>query len=199
MKVPFERWWQTLVDGRVDGHRGLFVHPVSDLLVMAGNGTIGLEIADELEPDAVVVPVGGGGLLSGIASALRITSPRTRIVAVEPETAAPLAASLATGTPTEVAYQPSFVDGAGGRGILPRMWPLLQELVTEAVTVSLEETAHAVRVLLERAHVVAEGAGALAVATALAGRAGSGRVVCIVSGGNIDLPVLARLASGDVP
>jgi threonine dehydratase len=199
VQVPFERWWQTLVDGRVEGHRGLFVHPVSDLLVMAGNGTIGLEIADELEPDAVVVPVGGGGLLSGIASALRITSPRTRIVAVEPETAAPLAASLATGTPTEVAYQPSFVDGAGGRGILPRMWPLLQELVTEAVTVSLEETAHAVRVLLERAHVVAEGAGALAVATALAGRAGSGRVVCIVSGGNIDLPVLARLASGDVP
>jgi len=199
VKVPFERWWQALVEGRVDGHEGLFLHPVSDPLVMAGNGTIGLEIASELEPDTVVVPVGGGGLLSGIASALQVASPRTRIVAVEPETAAPLAASLARGEPTEVVYRPSFVDGAGGRSILPGMWPLLGELVTEAVTVSLEETANAVRVLLERARVVAEGAGALATAAALAGKAGSGRVVCIVSGGNIDLPVLARIAGGDVP
>ena len=199
VKVPFERWWQALVDGRAHGCEGLFVHPVSDALVMAGNGTIGLEIAAELEPDTVVVPVGGGGLLSGIASALKVASPRTRIVAVEPETAAPLAASLAAGEPTEVVYRPSFVDGAGGRSILPGMWPLLEELVTEAVTVSLEETANAVRVLLERARVVAEGAGALAAAAALAGNAGSGRVVCIVSGGNIDLPVLARIAGGDVP
>lgn len=199
VKVPFERWWQALVDGRVDDHEGLFVHPVSDPLVMAGNGTIGLEIAEELEADAVVVPVGGGGLLSGIASALKAVSPRTRIVAVEPETAAPLAASVAAGEPTEVAYRPSFVDGAGGRSILPGMWLLLEELVTEAVTVSLEETANAVRVLLERARVVAEGAGALATAAALAGKAGSGRVVCIVSGGNIDLPVLARIAGGGVP
>jgi threonine dehydratase len=199
VRVPFERWWQALVDGRLDGHDGLFVHPVSDPLVMAGNGTIGLEIADELEPDAVVVPVGGGGLLSGIASALRVTSPRTRIVAVEPETAAPLAASLATGEPTEVVYRPSFVDGAGGRSILPGMWPLLEQLVSEAVTVTLVETASAVRVLLESAHVVAEGAGALATAAALSGKAGSGRVVCIVSGGNIDLSVLARIAGGGVP
>ncbi len=199
VKMPFEHWWQALVDGRVDGYEGLFVHPASDPLAMAGNGTIGLEIADELEPDAVVVPVGGGGLLSGIASALSVTSPRARIIAVEPETAAPLAASLAAGEPTEVVYRPSFVDGAGGRSILPGMWPLLEELVTDAVTVSLEETASAVRLLLERARVVAEGAGALATAAAVAGKAGSGRVVCIVSGGNIDLPLLARIASGDVP
>jgi threonine dehydratase len=199
VKVPFERWWQALVEGRVDGDGEFFVHPVSDPCVMAGNGTIGLEIADELEPDAVVIPVGGGGLLSGIASALRVACPRTRIIAVEPETAAPLTASFAAGAPTEVAYRPSFVDGAGGRSILPGMWPLLQELVTEAVTVSLDETAHAVRLLLERARVVAEGAGALSTAAAVAGRAGSGRVVCIVSGGNIDLHVLARIASGDVP
>ena len=199
VKVPFERWWQALVDGRIDGHDGLFVHPVSDPLVMAGNGTVGLEIAQDLEPDVVVIPVGGGGLLSGIASALRAVSPHTRIIAVEPETAAPLAASLAAGAPTEVEYRASFVDGAGGRSILPGMWPLLSELVSEAVTVSLEETAGAVRVLLERARVVAEGAGALATAAALAGKAGSGCVVCVVSGGNIDLPVLARIASGDVP
>ena len=200
VKVPFDRWWQALVEGRFDGHDELFVHPVRDPLVMAGNGTIGLEIAEELgEPDAVVVPVGGGGLLSGIASALKVASPRTRVVAVEPETAAPLAASLAAGVPTEIAYQPSFVDGAGGRSVLPEMWPLLQELVTEAVTVSLGETAQAVRLLLEHGRVVAEGAGALATAAALAGHAGSGRVVCIVSGGNIDLPVLARIADGDVP
>ena len=199
VKVPFERWWQALVDGRVDGHDGLFVHPVSDPLVMAGNGTVGLEIAQDLEPDAVVIPVGGGGLLSGIASALRAVSPHTRIIAVEPETAAPLAASLAAGAPTEVEYRASFVDGAGGRSILPGMWPLLSELVSEAVTVSLEETAGAVRVLLERARVVAEGAGALATAAALADKAGTGCVVCVVSGGNIDLPVLARIANGDVP
>jgi threonine dehydratase len=199
VKVPFERWWQALVDGRLEGHEGLFVHPVSDPLVMAGNGTIGLEIAEELEPDAVVVPVGGGGLLSGVASALKVVSPRARIVAVEPETAAPLAASLAVGEPTEVAYRPSFVDGAGGRSILPGMWPLLEELVSAAATVSMEETANAMRVLLERASVVSEGAGALATAAALAGTAGSGRVVCIVSGGNVDLPVLARIANGDVP
>ncbi len=198
--VPFARWWQVMEEGRFEGHDEFFVHPVRDALVMAGNGTIGLEIVDDLaEPDAVVVPVGGGGLLSGIASAVKVASPRTRIVAVEPETAAPLAASLAAGAPTEIAYEPSFVDGAGGRSILPGMWPLLQEVVDEAVTVSLEETARAVRLLLEHAKVVAEGAGALATAAALAGRAGSGHVVCIVSGGNIDAPVLARIVGGDVP
>ena len=139
-------------EGRFEGNDEFFVHPVRDALVMAGNGTIGLEIIDELaEPDAVVVPVGGGGLLCGIASAVKVASPRTRIVAVEPETAAPLAASLAAGAPTEIAYEPSFVDGAGGRSILPGMWPLLQEVVDQAVTVSLEETARAVRLLLEHA------------------------------------------------
>ena len=198
--VPFARWWEVMEEGRFERHDEFFVHPVRDALVMAGNGTIGLEIIDDLaEPDAVVVPVGGGGLLSGIASAVKAASPGTRIVAVEPETAAPLAASLAAGAPTEIVYQPSFVDGAGGRSILPGMWPLLQELVDEAVTVSLEETAQAVRLLLEHARVVAEGAGALATAAVLAGRAGSGRVVCIVSGGNIDAPVLARIVDGDVP
>lgn len=200
VKVPFARWWQVMMEGRFEGHDELFVHPVRDALVMAGNGTIGLEITDELAgADAVVVPVGGGGLLCGIASAVKVASPRTRIVAVEPETAAPLAASFTAGAPTEIAYEPSFVDGAGGRSILPGMWPLLQEVVDQAVTVSLEETAQAVRQLLQHARVVAEGAGALATAAALAGRAGSGRVVCIVSGGNIDLPVLACIAGGDIP
>jgi threonine dehydratase len=167
---------------------------------MAGNGTIALEIVEDLgEPDAIVVPVGGGGLISGIASALEAVSRRTRVVAVEPETAGALAASFAAGRPVDVDYQRSFVDGAGGRTVLPEMWPLLRELVDEAVTVSLEETAAAVRLLAEQAHVVAEGAGALAVAAALGDLAGSGRIVCIVSGGNIDAPVLARILRGDSP
>src|SRR5206468_4131705 len=120
-------------------------------------------------------------------------SPRTRVYTVEPETAAPLAASLPVGEPREVDYQPSFVDGAGSRSVLPRMWPLLQEIVDEALIVSLEETAAAVRLLAQRARVVAEGAGALALAAAVAGRAGSGRLVCVVSGGNIDSGVLSRI------
>ena len=184
VKVPFERWWQTLVDGRVDGHRGHFVHPVSDPLVMAGNGRSGWRSRTSSSPMPIVVPVGGGGLASGIASALRVTSP-VRIIAVEPETAAPLAASFAASAPTEVAYRASFVDGAGGRSLLPGMWPLLEELVTEAVTVSVEETAQ--RSACWSARGVAEGAGALARCHAC-GRAGSGRVCASCPAGTSTCP-----------
>jgi len=200
LRVPYETWWRAIEDSRVEGVDGLFVHPVQDETVMAGNGTIGLEIVEDLpEPDAVVVPLGGGGLVTGIGSALKQLSPRTRICTVEPETAAPLSASRAAGEPRQVEYQPSFVDGAGGRLVLAPMWPRLQEIVDEALVVTLDETAAAVRLLAERARVVAEGAGALALAAALSGRAGTGRGVCIVSGGNIDSDKLAAILEGQTP
>jgi threonine dehydratase len=198
--VPHEVWWQTMVDRRYEGVDGLFVHPVEDEAVMAGNGTIGLELCEQLDDfDAVVIPWGGGGLTTGIASAIKALRPDVRIVTAEPATAAPLAAALAAGAPTEIDYQPSFVDGAGGRALLPTMWARAQDLVDEAVAVPIDEAAAAVRLLASRAHVVAEGAGALALAAALRGGAGSGTVVCIVSGGNIDAAVLARVLAGETP
>jgi threonine dehydratase len=189
--VPHEVWWQTMVDRGHPDVAGRFIHPVEDEKVMAGNGTIGLELLDGgAEFDTVVIPWGGGGLTSGIASAVKALRPHTRIVTAEPETAAPLARSFETGAPTEIDYRPSFVDGAGGRAILPTMWPRAAELVDEAVAVPLEDVEAAVRLLATRAHVVAEGAGALALAVAL-GR--DDRCVCIVSGGNIDRDVYARI------
>jgi threonine dehydratase len=200
LQVPFDVWWQMIEESRVEGVEGLFVHPVMDDSVMAGNGTIGLEILEDLpEPDAVLVPVGGGGLVTGIGSAVKQLSPRTRVYTVEPDTAAPLAASLAAGEPRTVEYRPSFVDGAGGRLVLPPMWPLLQEIVDQGFVASLDDTAAAVRLLAERASVVAEGAGALAVAAALEGCAGAERIVCVVSGGNIDASRLAAVLSGRTP
>ena len=200
IKVPYERWWQALEESRFDGVEGLFVHPVQDEPVMAGNGTIGLELTDELDGiDKVLVPWGGGGLTTGIASALRAVAPTTEVFAIEPETGAPLAASLAAGEPRAIEYVPSFVDGAGSRSLLPRMWELGRPLLAGSHTVSLDETAAAIRVLAERASVVAEGAGALAVAAALSGRAGTGRIVCIVSGGNIDASRLAAILGGATP
>jgi len=200
ISVSHETWWQTMVERRYEGVDGLFVHPVDDDAVMAGNGTIGLELVEDLpELDAVVVPWGGGGLTTGIASAVKALRPNTRVVTAEPATAAPLAASLAAGAPTEIDYRPSFVDGAGGRALLPTMWDRARELVDDAVAVSLDEVANAMRILAARARIVAEGAGALALAAALRGDAGEGRVVCIVSGGNIDAAVLARILAGETP
>ena len=191
--VPHEAWWQTMVDRGRAGVEGRFIHPVEDQLVMAGNGTIGLELLEDAAPfDTVVVPWGGGGLTSGIASALKAARPEVRVVTAEPETAAPLAAAFRTGAPLEIDYRPSFVDGAGGRALLPTMWARAQELVDEAVAVPLADVEEAVRLLAARGHVVAEGAGALALAVALRR---DDRCVCIVSGGNIDPHVLAAILS----
>ena len=199
-KVPYDAWWQTLVDHGQRDRRGLFVHPVSDRAVMAGNGTIGLEILEDLPAvDAVCVPYGGGGLSCGIASALRGAGSRARVIACEVETAAPLSAALAAGGPVPTAYTPSFVDGIGAKGVLAEMWPLASRLLDAALVSALADVAAAVRLLAERAHVVAEGAGAAPVAAALSGRAGRGRVVCVVSGGNIDARVLARILGGEMP
>ena len=197
LKLPYDDWWNAIVTSRVDGVEGLFVHPVQDPGVMAGNGTIGLEVLDDLPaPDAVVIPYGGGGLTAGIASAVKTLRPGTRIFTAEPATAAALAAAVAAGGPIDVDYQASFVDGAGSRRVLDTMWPLVRPLVDGALSIPVAEVAAAVRLLAERARVVAEGAGALALAAALSGRAGSGKVVCIVSGGNINLSTLAETFNG---
>jgi threonine dehydratase len=200
VKVPHEQWWQALVDSRFDGLDGLFVHPVQDEAVMAGNGTVGLELAEDApDADAVLVPWGGGGLFTGIASALAALCPDTAVYAVEPETGAPLTAALAAGAPREVDYTPSFVDGAGSRALLPPMWARARPLLAGSFAVGLDETAAAVRLLAERARVVAEGAGALALAAALSGRVEGDKIVCIVSGGNIDAARLAAILRGETP
>ncbi len=200
MLVSHEVWWQTMVDRGHPDVDGLFVHPVEDDAVMAGNGTIGLELVEDLSSfDAVVLPWGGGGLTTGIASAVKALRPDVRVITAEPETAAPLAASFAAGAPTEIDYRVSFVDGAGGRALLPTMWDRARELVDAAVAVPLDEVAEAMRLLASRARVVAEGAGALALAAALRGDAGEGRVVCVVSGGNIDGATLATVLAGETP
>jgi threonine dehydratase len=199
VKVPFERWWQAIEEHRFEGVEGLFVHPVENDYVMAGNGTIGLEILEDLpNTDAVVIPWGGGGLTTGIASAVKQIRPETKIYAVEPETAAPLTATLAGGgEPVAVEYAASFVDGAGSRALLPRMWERAQPLLDGAQAVSLADAAAAVRLLAERVRVIAEGAGALAVAAALSGELGSGKIVAVVSGGNIDVSTLTRILAGE--
>ena len=197
LKLPYDDWWNVIVTSRVDGVEGLFVHPVQDPGVMAGNGTIGLEVLEDLpDPDAVVIPYGGGGLTVGIASAVKALRPDTKIFTAEPATAAALVAAFAAGQPTDVDYQPSFVDGSGSRRVLDTMWPLVRPLVDGALSIQVAEVAAAVRLLAERARVIAEGAGALALAAALSGRAGSGKVVCIVSGGNINLSTLAETFNG---
>ncbi len=197
-KVPFETWW-TMMATRETGHDGLLVHPFADPAVMAGNGTIGLEILEDLpDVDAVVIPFGGGGLSCGIASAIEALKPDTKIYACEVATAAPLAASFNKGEPAEVEYTPSFVDGIGGKSVFPEMWPLISALLDGSLVVSLDEVCAAVKLLVERNRIVAEGAGATSVAAALSDQAGNGKIVCIVSGGNIDSEKLKNILAGNV-
>jgi threonine dehydratase len=200
IKVPFDEWWEAMEQSRFDGVDGLFLHPVENEDVMAGNGTIGLEILEDLpDPDTILVPWGGGGLLVGIASAVKALRPQTRFFGVEVETASPLNATFAAGSPQEIEYQTSFVDGAGSRALLPKMWALGEPLLDGAHIASLDETASAIRLMAERSRVIAEGAGALAPAVALSGRAGGGKIVCIVSGGNIDFSKLVTILAGETP
>ncbi len=200
IKVPFAEWWRVLGARHYPGVEGVFIHPVSDPAVMAGNGTIGLEILEQHpDVDAVVIPYGGGGLSSGIASAIRVLKPAVKIYAAEVETAAPLSASLAAGKPVEVDYTPSFVDGIGSGALLPEMWSLVKKLLDGALVSSLAEIANAIRLLHKHNQVIAEGAGAASVAAALAGKAGNGKVVCVVSGGNIDADKLTKILQGKLP
>jgi len=201
IKVPYAEWWQVMIDHRYEPLEGrLFIHPSSDRAVMAGNGTIGLEVLEDLpDVDAIIVPYGSGGLSSGIASAVRAIKAKARVFACEVETGAPLAASLAAGVPREVAYTPSFVDGIGAKTVLEEMFPLVSQLLDGSLVMTLAEVAHALRLLVERNRIVAEGAGAAPLAAALSGKAGAGKIVCIVSGGNINSEKLVKIIMGEVP
>jgi len=200
VQVPRAEWFAVLSSGRFPGMEGLFVHPVSDPAVMAGNGTIALEILDDLpDVDTVLVPYGGGGLSSGIAAALAAARPSTRVLACEVETAAPLSAALGAGAPWAIEYHASFVDGIGAPQVLAEMWPIVRRLIQGSCVVSLAQVVAAIRLLAERHRVIAEGAGAASVAAALAGLAGGGTVACVVSGGNLDSAVLARILAGERP
>jgi threonine dehydratase len=200
LKVPFDDWWVAMENSKIEGVEGLFLHPVENEDLMAGNGTIGLEILEDLpDPDVVLIPYGGGGLTTGIASAIKQLRPETKVFAVEQDTAAPLNASLAAGTMTPIDYQVSFVDGAGAKALLPKMWALVEPLIDGADQVTLDEVADAIRLMAERSRVIAEGAGALATAAALSGRVGKGKIVCIVSGGNIDFSTLTTILEGRTP
>jgi len=199
--LPYDEWWNVVVTHR---HQQLepahFIHPVSDVAVMAGNGTVGLEILEDLpDVNVVLVPFGGGGLSCGIATAMRSLRPEVRVYGCEVETAAPLAAALAAGRPVPCARTATFVDGIGGPGVLPEMWPLASRLLAGSLVVSLEEVAAAIRHLVDRTATVAEGAAGAAVAAGLKGLAGPGRYVAVVSGGNIDPEVLSAILLGKIP
>jgi threonine dehydratase len=195
VKASYDECWRTVEAHASNRMRGHFVHPFDDDDFIAGNGTAGLEILEDLpDVDAVVAALGGGGLLSGVGAAIKAQRPAVKIYAAEPETAAPLALSLQRGEASRFeGWQPSFVDGAGGRSVLPTMWPLLKTLVDGSIVMPLDEIAAAMRKTAERVHVVAEGAGGTAIAAALSGKAGAGKVVAVVSGGNIDLSRFSEL------
>ena len=197
VKANYDECWQTVESHSSPRMRGHFVHPFDDDDFIAGNATAGLEILEDLpEVDAVVAALGGGGLLSGIGSVMRARKPSVRVYAAEPETAAPLELSLRRGEASRFeGWTPSFVDGAGGKSVLPTMWPLLKELVDGSIVMPLDAIASAMRKTAERVHVVAEGAGGTAIAAALSGRAGTGKIVAVVSGGNIDLSRFSELVN----
>ncbi len=194
VRATYDECWKTVESHGSERMTGHFVHPFDDDRFIAGNATAGLEILEDLpDVDAIVAPLGGGGLLAGIAASVRELKPDTRVYAAEPETAAPLSASLAAGRPIYFEnWKASFVDGAGGKSVLATMWPLLEPLAGSLV-VSLDEVARAMTLVAERARVIAEGAAGCAIAAALSGRAGTGKVVAVVSGGNIDLAKFAAL------
>jgi threonine dehydratase len=200
IRLPFDQWWGVLTSRQCPGQRGTFVHPVAENAVLAGNATIGAEILEDLpECDAIAVPFGGGGLICGIGSVMRRSKPDVRMIVVESQAAQPAAAALKNGGPVSVPHLKSFVDGMGSTTVLPEMWPLLQVIADAATSVSFVEIADAVRLLAQRHHVIAEGAGAASLAAAMAGRAGAGNIVCIISGGNIDPPKLAAILNGQNP
>ncbi|OFW12975.1 MAG: hypothetical protein A3F69_02535 [Acidobacteria bacterium RIFCSPLOWO2_12_FULL_66_10] len=194
VRATYDECWRTVESHGSNRMTGHLVHPFDDDRFIAGNGTAGLEILEDL-PDvgAIVAPLGGGGLLSGISAVTRALKPDTRVYAAEPDTAAPLAASLAAGHPVHFdKWTASFVDGAGGKSVLKTMWPLLAPLAG-SIVVTLADVAQAMKFTAERTHVIAEGAAGCAIAAAMSGRAGAGKVVAVVSGGNIDLSRFATL------
>jgi len=195
IKAPFDACWRAMEEREFPGVQGTFIHPFDDHDFVAGNATLGLEILEDLpQVKTVIAAIGGGGLISGIGSAIRQLAPKVRILGAEPETAAPGALSFEKNSPQVFSdWQASFVDGAGGKSIFPRMWERMQGIVDGSVVVSLDEVRRAMRLVAEKVRVITEGAGALAVAAALSGRAGEGPIVAVVSGGNVDLKKFAEL------
>ncbi len=195
-----DAWWRILDDHGHPDEPGHFIHPVSDQDVLAGDATVGLEIVEDLpDVDTVLVPYGGGGLASGIASVVHVLRPSARIVGVEPDYCAPLAAAREAGRPVELPFVDTFVIGIGVGRVVEDMWPLVRRVVDDAVSVSLAEIASAIRLLCERQRIVAEGASAAPVAAALSGRGGGGKIACVVSGGNLNTADLATILRGGVP
>jgi threonine dehydratase len=195
--VSYEQAWQAAEAHAFDGMGGTFIHPFDSHDFIAGHGTMGLEILEDA-PDVrtVIAAIGGGGLITGVGSAIKALRPDVRVLGAEPETAAPYALSLSEGGPRKFPdWQASFVDGAGGQSVTERMWERMQAVVDGAITVSLDQVRDAMRLMAEKARVIAEGAGALALAAALTGEAGEGPIVCIVSGGNIDLAKFSDLVA----
>jgi threonine dehydratase len=200
IRLPFDEWWTVLTTRRFAGEDGVFIHPVAESAVIAGNATIGAElIEDQRAIDAVVVPFGGGGLACGIGSVMRRLKPGVRMIVAESEAAQPAAAALANGRPTRVPHRQSFVDGMGSTTVLDEMWPLVRQMVDQAACASFAQITAAIRLLAGRHHVIAEAAGAASVAAAMAGHAGKGNIICIVSGGNIDAPKLGAILNGQSP
>jgi threonine dehydratase len=200
IRKPFDEWWAVLTGRRCQGESGVFIHPVADQAVLAGNATIGAEILEDLpECDAVLVPFGGGGLISGIGSVMRRLRPSVRMIVVESEAAQPAAAALKNGGPVRVPHRQSFVDGMGSSAVLDEMWPLLKQVANQAACVSFDQIMDAIRLLAARHHVIAEAAGAASLAAAMAGVAGKGNIVCIISGGNMDAAKLGAILNGESP
>ncbi len=200
IRLPFDDWWTVMSSRKFDGVDGLFFHPVADSTVVAGNATIGAEILEDLPGvDTVIAPFGGGGLISGIGSVMRRQRSKVRMIAVESQAAQPAAAALAAGRPIKVSFDQSFVDGIGSATVLDEMWPLVRETVDQALCASFGEITNAIRHLALKHRIIAEGAGAAAVALALSGKAGGGDIVCIISGGNIDASKLSAILSGQDP
>lgn len=195
-----EDWWQVLLNHGHPDEKGLFIHPVCNQAVVTGDATIGAEIIEDLpDVDSVIVPFGGGGLLSGVAAAFKHLKRDTKIFAAESAHCAPLTASLKKGGPTDVLCPDSFITGIGAGTVLADMWPIISELVDKTVVASLDEIADTIRVLFDRNHIIAEGAGAAPVAAALAGRAGGGKIVCVISGGNLDAKYMVKILEGKTP
>jgi len=199
IKVSFDEWWRAFAERRHPGLEGTFIHAFDDPDVMAGNGTIALEILEDLpDPDAVIIPWGGGGLTCGVAAVLRESRPVCKIFTAEVATAAPFAASIAAGRPTEIDYQPSWVDGIGAKAVFPQMFERARELVDGALVADLSSVAEALRMMVNHNHIIAEGAGACPLACALSGKAGTGKIVCVVSGGNLDPAKLELLLRSEI-
>jgi threonine dehydratase len=193
--VPYDRAWQALDERAYPGMDGTFVHPFDDHNFIAGHGTMGLEILEDAPDTAAIIGgIGGGGLVVGVAAAVKALKPAIKVYGAEPETAAPIALSFEKGAPQKFdAWRSSFVDGAGGQSAFPRMWERMKDLIDGSIVVSLDDTKRAMRLMAEKARIISEGAGALPLAAALTGNAGNGPIVCIVSGGNIDLAKFSEL------